>query len=465
MADIGHVQIFSAKECFNDWQEVQDVQFPGEIVIKAAFFDNGTAVHFNFEKQAILYNEKYNTVKNKPTLASFGGVAREGCIVVTSSGMIGAFTIAAAGDPEPTKVVTSSLGVTRDLYTLADITFTKDGQALVAASNTKASSVNMIRCFRVKVQQDRVTRELSITSRAMPSFFLTEGHGHDLPELGLLKLKWTSQDSILLATNYAGGAYVEVWTLQEKTMSIHKVFQNNSVFKTQCWQNLFYSRFPVKIKDFCLTKVRVFPGDVLFVVLQDSTVHCLIKESLKVTYTTQLSYGHPTDSGDHSPVKQNKISITPDTIDITALGHNIILMDKGSIYVYGLSSSVFFSSNMSSAHQISYVGNLLEYSMVAAVDYLDVILASRISNYDAIIERINENFNRQPPMFQQFYYVKFLTLKTNLYRFSVHGLGKAHDLSCLLILHSILIAFKNLLRPSDLMSHDKGPSENLASKY
>lgn len=144
--------------------------------------------------------------------------------------------------------------------------------------------------------------------------------------------------------------------------------------------------------------MRVFPSDVIFVVLNDSTLHCLIKDSLKVTYTTHLSYGNPTDSGDHSPVKQNKISICPDSIDITTLGHNLILIDKGQIHVYGVSSSVFFSSMnpMSNAQQISYVGNLLEYSMVAAVDYLDVILATRINSYDAIIERINENFNRQP---------------------------------------------------------------------
>lgn len=160
--------------------------------------------------------------------------------------------------------------------------------------------------------------------------------------------------------------------------------------------------------------------------------------------------------------------ISATAIDVTALGHNLILTsDKGVFHVYGVTSSTFFSAamnQMTNVQQISYVANLLEYSMVAAVDYLDVILASRISNYDAIIDRINENFNRQPPMFQQYYYVRFLTLKTNLYRFSTHGLGKAHDLSCLLILHSILIAFKNLLRPSDLTSQDKGPSENLASE-
>lgn len=134
--------------------------------------------------------------------------------------------------------------------------------------------------------------------------------------------------------------------------------------------------------------------------------------------------------------------------------------------MYGITASSFFPQNqMINAQQISYVASLLEYSMVAGVDYLDVILASRIANYDAIIERINENFNRQPPTFQQYYYVRFLTLKTNLYRFSAHGQGKAHDLSCLLILHSILIAFKNLLRPSDMTCHDKGPAENLASEY
>lgn len=240
VADIGTVRIFSSKECFNEWQEVQNAKFPGEIILRAAFFENGTHVQFNFEKDAQSYYEKYNIVKNRPALANFGGVSRDGCIVVTASGMIGAFTI--GGEPDTSKVVTESLGVTRNLYTMADITFTKDGQALVAASNVgKANNVNMVRCFRIKVTQDKLSRELSVISRAMPSIFLTEGHGgHDLPDLKLAKLRWTSQDSILVATNYMGGSYVEMWNLQEKTMSIHKVFQNNKgdVFRTQVSEKL-----------------------------------------------------------------------------------------------------------------------------------------------------------------------------------------------------------------------------------
>lgn len=236
VAEVGGVRIFVAfNGCFNDWQEVQHVKFPGEIIIRAAFLDTGTTVQsVNAEKKdAASYYEKYNIVRNKPTLTGFGGVATEGCVVVSSSGMVGAFTI---GAPETVKVVTESLGVTRNLYTLADITFTKDGQVLVAVSNGgKSNNANMVRCFRLKVSLDKLTREISCTSRAMPSFFLTEGHGSDLPEMRLVKLRWMSQDSILVATNYTGGSFVEMWTLQEKTMAIHKVFQNNKgdVFRTQ----------------------------------------------------------------------------------------------------------------------------------------------------------------------------------------------------------------------------------------
>lgn len=43
----------------------------------------------------------------------------------------------------------------------------------------------------------------------------------------------------------------------------------------------------------------------------------------------------------------------------------------------------------------------------------------------------------------------------------VTGQNKATDLSSLLMLHSVATAFKSLLRPSDLISHDKGPAETL----
>jgi len=43
----------------------------------------------------------------------------------------------------------------------------------------------------------------------------------------------------------------------------------------------------------------------------------------------------------------------------------------------------------------------------------------------------------------------------------VSGQNKAMDLSSLLMIHSVATAFKSLLRPSELISHDKGPAESL----
>lgn len=44
-----------------------------------------------------------------------------------------------------------------------------------------------------------------------------------------------------------------------------------------------------------------------------------------------------------------------------------------------------------------------------------------------------------------------------------NGQNKAADLSSLLMVHSVATAFKSLLRPSDLISHDKGPAESLGA--
>lgn len=45
----------------------------------------------------------------------------------------------------------------------------------------------------------------------------------------------------------------------------------------------------------------------------------------------------------------------------------------------------------------------------------------------------------------------------------ISGQNKAADLSSLLMIHSVATAFKSLLRPSDLITHDKGPAESLAA--
>lgn len=167
--------------------------------------------------------------------------------------------------------------------------------------------------------------------------------------------------------------------------------------------------------------------------------------------------------------------------DISSMGHILMAVDtQGQLFSYKVSYPHHDTTGCQAT--ISYVVSLLEYCIVVGYDALDIFLTLKTQHLDSIVDRLTENFTRQPSSVQQYYYVNFLTMKTNLYRLvlpvpfyhyrnnfgilfslSIPGQSKAHDLTSLLMLHSILIAFKSLLRPSDLTSHDKGPAENLAS--
>lgn len=150
--------------------------------------------------------------------------------------------------------------------------------------------------------------------------------------------------------------------------------------------------------------------------------------------------------------------------DISNMGHMLMAVDtQGQLFAYRVSYPHQDTTGCQAT--ISYVVSLLEYCLVAGYDALDIFLTLKTQHLDSIVDRLTENFTRQPSPVQQYYYVNFLTMKTNLYRLSIPGQSRAHDLTSLLMLHSILIAFKSLLRPSDLTSHDKGPAENLASMY
>lgn len=62
-------------------------------------------------------------------------------------------------------------------------------------------------------------------------------------------------------------------------------------------------------------------------------------------------------------------------------------------------------------------------------------------------------------------FCKFFMFVIDLFRLSAQGQMKAHDLSQFLMLHSISTAFKSLLRPSEISSHDKSPADSLSSKF
>lgn len=101
--------------------------------------------------------------------------------------------------------------------------------------------------------------------------------------------------------------------------------------------------------------------------------------------------------------------------DITHMGHLVMAVDcQGQLFAYKVAYPHQDTTGCQAT--ISYIVSLLEYCLVAGYDALDIFLTVRTQHLDNIVDRLTENFTRQPSPVQQYYYVNFLTMKTNLYR-------------------------------------------------
>lgn len=433
-----------------------------EHIISAKFFHNGIKIpkYHHDKRDQVAYSDKYQRAKFQPTVRKFGGVSDFGCIIVTSTGLVGAFSVDtnASGTNNNQEVCKSnrSLGQSRNLCTLADISFTNGQFSIAVVNSTQKNPI--VQCYRVqieKVEED----ELSIVSKSLPSFYVNESAAtKDMIDLKMLRLKWMSQEdseSIIISSNHSSGSIVEIWTLKEEQTPIHKVFQTNKneTYKTLIWSNQQNYKHGRKVLDVITTKVQFGMNFYIFIAYQDSSIHCLNREGLKRVGITNI---HINASALEHQTKMIKISSKMSALDISFMGHMVVSTDSiGQISCY----RVNFDHIM---NNLVHAANLLEFCMISGVDTLDSMLMLKPQMIDTIVDKLTDNFNRQPNHVIQFYYLKFLTMKINLYRMSTFGQSKAHDLVCLLNLISISTAFKSLLRPADLMTTKNGPAENLA---
>lgn len=101
--------------------------------------------------------------------------------------------------------------------------------------------------------------------------------------------------------------------------------------------------------------------------------------------------------------------------DISPMSHLMVAVDtQGQLYTFKITYP--YQDQISIQQSISYTTSLLEYCLVSGYDALDIFLTLKLVHLDGIVDRLTENFTRQPPYVQQYYYVNFLTMKTNLYR-------------------------------------------------
>lgn len=136
----GNIQIYVQKDnLLTEWIHYYHVRLPSEHIIKAIFFHNGRKLVLQTDKKDGNYMEKFQRAKFLASCRSFGGVPADGVLVVTATGLLGAFLIP-PDLPNLSKAVTSlspltlpqilipvtqSLGRTRSFITIADICYSK----------------------------------------------------------------------------------------------------------------------------------------------------------------------------------------------------------------------------------------------------------------------------------------------------------------------------------------------------
>lgn len=97
------------------------------------------------------------------------------------------------------------------------------------------------------------------------------------------------------------------------------------------------------------------------------------------------------------------------------MGHLLLATDsQGQLFAFRVTHP--HQDQAANQHSIAQIVTSLEYCLFAGLDPLDIFLSLKVHQLDQILDRLTENFQRQQPSVQQYFYVNFLTMKTNLYR-------------------------------------------------
>lgn len=120
------------------------------------------------------------------------------------------------------------------------------------------------------------------------------------------------------------------------------------------------------------------------------------------------------NDNEHSS-KQLRVDTHISAHDISVMGHLLLTIDsQGQLFAFRVTYP--HQDQSLNPHAIAQIVTSLEYCLFAGLDPLDIFLSIKVQHLDQILDRLTENFQRQQAAVQQYFYVNFLTLKTNLYR-------------------------------------------------
>lgn len=116
---------------------------------------------------------------------------------------------------------------------------------------------------------------------------------------------------------------------------------------------------------------------------------------------------------------------------------------------------------------MAYLVTMFEYCLVSGLDCWDLSLCAKTQHLDQLCLKLDENFDLQPPNFQNFYLSRFLAMKVSLYRLSVdRDSFRGTDCFLRLIFGSAIGAFRSIMRSTTQVSDiNVATYEKIESKY
>lgn len=468
----GCIRVFKSKDqVLNEWSAILQTNLEGENILCTAFFHSGKKICINFDKKdSAFYMEKFQNVKFACSVKQFGVRPANGVLILTTTGMLSAVLFPQTTSQSVPIISTESLAPTRIYIKVADICYGKNGHFLLVVSN--GDPTMPIQCYKVTVK--KVDDKCVITSQPLLGFFLLDATDTGMEKLvkdktsSIKYLKWTMRedaDSLVVVVNNKTSSCLQIWELREKSIPVHKMFENSdspNFFNTVLWQYQCQFQYNSQVTSLTTSKLSLLntiSSGYIVVSFGDNSIHCLYRDSLKSLTSMTLSI-KPNYRDEFHASKYQKISVNIVDLDMSYLGNVLLVMDsEDSLYLIKLPPHIDSLTPLS----IPYCTTILEYCLVSGMDWLDLLLVLRSSMLDPLCDRLTESFNRQPVAVQQYYYIQYLCIKSSLYRLTPPGQSKANDLNLYLMLSNISTAFKGLLRPSEINSHEKSPADSLAS--
>ena len=188
------------------------------------------------------------------------------------------------------------------------------------------------------------------------------------------------------------------------------------------------------------------PGCYIAVGLSDGTLQLLLRDGLAQIAGVELPRGGSLAWVKLASGSSSLVSVTICSLAFTATGNCVMATDSlGQLYLYRLSPI----SDPGGPSLAPYIVTILEYCMVSGRDWWDLAIAADPNKVEAIAEMVSANFYRQSVGQQQYFYSRFMAIRSAMFRLSHSSQYKAADTNALLMLKSINGAFKGLLRSSD----------------